>query len=349
MKLTVTYSSKEGLLREYGKRFFSGSIEGEVPADFFAEGDSAETIGAVIEALRQGGHEVTGLEADDQVMPRLMENRPDLVFNIAEGLFGDCRESMIPMLCEQAGIAYSGSDPLTLGICLNKARAKEILSYYRIPNPAFRVFSDVKVVETESFDYPAIVKPVAEGSSKGIFEDSVVDNEWQAKDRIVAKLEKYMQPIVMESFLPGTEYTVAMWGNGGEWEVLPIVEFNYGNLPAESRRIYSYEAKWIWDTPDKPLEIFQCPARLNGTQKEQIEAVVKQTVRVLGIRDWCRIDIREDGFGRPNVLEVNPLPGILPNPEDNSCFPKAARTAGYNYAAMLNKVVTIAARRQGIR
>jgi D-alanine-D-alanine ligase len=161
-------------------------------------------------------------------------------------------------------------------------------------------------------------------------------------------LATYEQAVLVEEFLSGREFTVAVWGNGDEVEVLPIVEIVYDQLPAGARPLYSYEAKWVWDRPERPLRIFECPAPLAPQGREEIESLVKRAYRVLGIRDWCRVDVRADAEGRPHILELNPLPGILPNPEDNSCFPKAARTAGYSYQQMLNRVVEIASARYGI-
>ena len=128
-------------------------------------------------------------------------------------------------------------------------------------------------------------------------------------------------------------------------EILPIVEIDYSQLPSGATPIYSYEAKWVWDTPEKPLSIFRCPAPVSGELKRAIEDVVTRTCSVLRIRDWCRIDVRLDGKGVPNILEVNPLPGILPNPEDNSCLPKAARAAGYTYSDLIHRVVDEARKR----
>ncbi|HEX9971132.1 MAG TPA: D-alanine--D-alanine ligase [bacterium] len=345
MKIAVTYSSKKGLHEEFKKRFHHAR---EIPTDFFAEGDSIETINSVIAAIRSGGHDVTGIEADDTASEQLDQIRPDLVFNVAEGLFGDFRESYIPLVCERLGLPYTGSDPLTLAICLNKARTKEILNYYSIPTPTFRVMHPYQNFDLTDFSFPAIVKPIAEGSSKGIFDDSVVDDPKQAKKKIEKSIAKYNEPVMIEKFLDGDEFTVAIWGNDKDVEVLPIVAINYDDLPEGARHIYSYEAKWIWDTPEKPLEIFKCPAPLTYLQQRNIEDVVRDTYRVMTIKDWCRIDIRMDGQGIPHVLELNPLPGILPNPEDNSCFPKAARTKGYNYEAMINKVIEFARKRYDI-
>ncbi len=349
MRIALTYSSKEGLLREYDNVLSEKGNGSEAPSDFFAEGDSWETIHAIQEALSQFSEEVVGLEADGDVGQELQAYRPDLVFNIAEGLFGDFRESYVPMVCERLRIPYTGSDPLTLAICLNKMRTKEILSYYRIANPQFRMFQAVQTVEAEDLNYPVIIKPVAEGSSKGIFNDSVVFEAAQAKERIAQKLTQYGQAVLVEQFLDGDEFTVAVWGNGEDVEVLPIVAIRYDELPAEAVPIYSYEAKWIWDTPEKPLEIFQCPARIPESLRESIHGLVRHTYHALHIRDWCRVDVRLDRKGIPNILEVNPLPGILPNPEENSCFPKAARSAGYEYVHMLARVVSFASKRWGIR
>lgn len=345
MKIAVTYSSKNGLLEEFHKRFKHAR---EIPPDFFAEGDSFETINSVIAAIRSGGNEVHGIEADDSAPAQLEKIQPELVFNVAEGLFGDFRESYIPLICERLGLPYTGSDPLTLAICLNKARTKEVLNYYSIPTPTFRVIHPDQDFDLSDFSFPAIVKPIAEGSSKGIFDDSVVDDSNQAKKQIEESIAKYNEPVVIEKFLNGNEFTVAIWGNGRDVEVLPIVAITYDDLPEGARHIYSYEAKWIWDTPEKPLEIFKCPAPLTYLQQRNIEDVIRDTYRVMNIKDWCRIDIRMDEQGIPHILELNPLPGILPNPEENSCFPKAARTKGYSYETMINKVIEFARKRYGI-
>jgi D-alanine-D-alanine ligase len=112
--------------------------------------------------------------------------------------------------------------------------------------------------------------------------------------------------------------------------------------------IYSYEAKWVWDTADNPLEIYGCPARLEPGLREEIESICTRAYRVLRCRDWSRIDVRLDTRGNPHILEINPLPGILPRPEDNSCFPKAARAAGMSYNQLINSVLDIAMMRCGI-
>ena len=340
MKIALAYSSKRGLLKEYLRRN-PASAEG-VPAEILAEGDSATTINAVKEAIASFGHEVHGLEADAGLEAKLKRLAPDLVYNIAEGLFGDCRESYVPMICEKLSLPYTGSGPLALGICLHKGRCKEVLTANGVPNAAFRIFRSGERIDLSGMEFPAIVKPVAEGSSKGIFDKSVVENEKQARKLIRESLVLYGQPVILEAFLPGAEYTVAIIGNGDDLEILPIIALDFSQLPSGARKIYSYEAKWVWDTPKAPLRIFECPAPLSRTERKAIEDLIRRTFRVLELRDWCRMDVRMDAYGKPHIIEVNPIPGILPDPKDNSCFPKAARSAGYSYARIFEKVISAA-------
>lgn len=245
-------------------------------------------------------------------------------------------------------IPYTGSDPITLGICHDKSRAKEILSYYKIPTPEFLLISPQDDYSFIDFPLPAIVKPVAEGSSKGIFNSSVVFNIEELKNRINQIHSSYNQPALIEKFLTGREFTVAILGNGRSAKVLPIIEMKFDELPENILPIYSYEAKWILDTRENPLDIYECPANIDESLRNKIEEVALKTFNVLRCRDWSRIDIRLDEDGIPNILEINPLPGILPDPKDNSCFPKSARTAGMTYSEMINAVLNEAIKRYGL-
>ncbi len=348
MKIAFLYSSKNGMASSLAKRRLDElREEDDPPLDLLAECDSDETILAIGKALGER-HVVFPIEADEESYCRLKELRPDLVFNIAERLVGPNRESHIPSMCEVLDIPYTGSDPMTLGICLDKSRAKEILSYHRIPTPAFWVVESGESLP-EGIQLPAIVKPLYEGSSMGIKNNSVVKIRAELDTRVREVQTLYKQPVIVERFLSGREFTVGVLGNSPNFEVLPVVEIDHSQLPTEANPIYSYEAKWVWDQPEKPLEIFKCPAELSPDLKARIETVVKRTCEILRIRDWCRIDIRLDERGEPHILEINPLPGVLPNPEDNSCLPKAARTAGYSYSALLHRVVDEAAARYGLK
>lgn len=313
----------------------------------YAEWDTEETINAVRDAIAERFH-VVMIDANEEAYNKLVTHRPDFAFNMAEGLHGVSRESQIPAILEMLQIPYLGSDPLTLGICLDKSRAKEILSYYNIPTASFSVVRSMNDFEDIRLKFPAIVKPLHEGSSKGIYNSCVVHNPDELANEVRIILETYNEPALVEDFLPGREFTVALLGNGEEVQVLPIVEIKFDALPAGVNPIYSYEAKWIWDQRESPLDVFECPAKIDDALTHEIATICKDAYRILNCRDWARIDVRLDAHGKPNILEINPLPGILPKPEDNSCFPKAARAAGLSYNQLINTVLDIAMKRCGI-
>jgi D-alanine-D-alanine ligase len=244
-------------------------------------------------------------------------------------------------------IPYTGSDPLTLGLCLDKRRAKEILRYNNVPTPRFWMIPTLNELPAR-LPYPLMVKPSLEGSSKGVTDRSLVHNFVELRRQTEWVLTTYQQPAIVEEFLPGREFTVAMLGNGATLRALPIVEINFATLPPGVNPIYSFEAKWVWDREDDPLQIFTCPAQLDAPLQREIEQVCRQAFHALGCRDWCRIDVRLDGNGQPQIIELNPLPGILPRPEQNSCFPKAARAAGLAYDELILAVVETAAQRLGL-
>ncbi|MGQ0712468.1 MAG: D-alanine--D-alanine ligase family protein [Gemmatimonadaceae bacterium] len=327
--------------------------------DEYAEWDSEETIAAVERALSRFGA-VIRLEATEEFPERLRRERPDIVFNIAEGWRGVNREGHVPAICEFFGIPYSGSDPFTLSLSLDKARTKEWLSCHGVRTAPFVLLRDV--AELESFlggektigssvlgpRSHVFVKPVHEGSSKGITERNYCRTPDELEAQVAFLLERYEQPVLVEEYLPGAEFTCAILGNGDDARVLPIVGINFTALPSGALPVYGFEAKWLWDTPENPLEMFECPAQIDEALAREIERVALRAYSVLGCRDWSRIDVRLDAAGEPNVVEVNPLPGILPNPEDNSCFPKAARVAGMTYDELIQSCLRAASARQGV-
>jgi D-alanine-D-alanine ligase len=196
---------------------------------------------------------------------------------------------------------------------------------------------------------PLFVKPVHEGSSKGITERNFCRTPAELAEQTLFLLERYKQPVIVEEYLPGAEFTCAVLGNGAGARVLPIVAMRFDALPEGAIPVYGFEAKWLWDRPEDPLQIFECPAQVDSALQSRIEQVTLAAYYVLGCRDWSRIDVRLDADGVPNVVEVNPLPGILPNPRDNSCFPKAARAAGMTYDQLIQASLRHAAERQNVR
>jgi len=195
------------------------------------------------------------------------------------------------------------------------------------------------------FEFPLIVKPISEGSSKGIFSSSFVKNIKELEEEVKRIIFSYNQPALIEEFLPGREFTVAVLGNDEYTTILPIIEIRYEDFPEEVVPLYSYEAKWILDTKDNEFNVFECPAKLDAKLEEKIKETVLKTYNVLRCKDWSRIDVRLDKNGVPNIIEINPLPGIMPDPNENSSFPKAARALGMNYNQMIQNVLFSAAKR----
>jgi D-alanine-D-alanine ligase len=312
--------------------------------DLYAEWDEPETIEAVAAALGALG-EVIRLEATHDFPRRVKDADPDFVFNIAEGLHGVNRESHVPAICEFLGIPYHASDPLSLALTLHKGRAKEIMAYYGVPTAPFVVVTTRAEARNLSLPFPLFAKPALEGSGKGITEKSLCPNRAKLLQEVSELLDTYQEPVLIESWLPGQEFTVAILGNGKEARCLPLVAMRWEALPLGAQPIYGYEAKWLWDTPEHPLDLFECPAKVSKELACDVRSAALSAYRVLGCRDWCRVDVRCDAAGRPMVVELNPLPGILPNPKDNSCFPKAARAAGMSYDSLIQTVADIAWRR----
>ncbi len=314
--------------------------------DTYAEWDDPTTVAAIEAALSEFG-EVIRLEVNRDFPAALLAAKPDIVFNIAEALGGAFRESYVPTFCEFWGIPYTGSDPLALATCLDKARAKEVLLYHGIPTPEFTVAEAPQDIDGWPHE-PCVVKPLHEGSSKGVTRRSLCRTRADARAEVGRIIRTYGEPAIVERYLSGREFTVAILGDGAGARALPLVELDFGALPPEAPPIYGYEAKWIWDRPERPLDIFKCPAECDPALERAIEDIALSAFRALRCRDWARIDIRCDERGLPYVLEVNPLPGVIPDPEANSCYPKAARAAGLSYTDIIQTVLRAGAERHGL-
>lgn len=312
-----------------------GGIEAN---DWNVEYDSDHTIQAVADALRRR-FEVVLIEADRDCFNKFIQEKPDLVFNMAEGFGGAFREAYVPTILEMLGIPYTGSDPLTLGICLDKWRTKELLNHYGLATPA-AVLIEPQGEIPQDVPIPAIVKPVHEGSSKGITNNSVVESYEELKKLVRSAIESYRQAVIVEEYLPGREFTIALMGNE-VLQVFPVVEIFFDNLPEGAKPIYGYEAKWVWDNPQNHIEVFKCPAPISDELRLKMEEMCKKAYRIFRCRDWCRIDLRLNSGGEPMILELNPLPGIGPREEDSSCYPTAVKASGMTYEEMILKVVDL--------
>ena len=350
MKIGFTYNMRRGNLppESIDPELVAEIAPGIAGVDNFAEWDDESTVNDLRDTLSRY-HDVIPIEATEDAFEKLRSSRPDLVFNVAEGTFGAARESVIPAMLEMLRIPYTGSDPVTLGLCLDKARTKEILSFRGLPTARFGVLERWPLDgQLRHVKYPVFVKPLFEGSSKGIWMDAVVTRSRELKEAVEKVWNVYQQPALVEEYLPGREFTVALLGNGTSLRVLPIVEISFDSLPEGAQPIYSYEPKWLWDSPEHQLDIYKCPAELDDPLKNRIETLCKKAFTYLGCRDLCRIDVRLDARGEPHVLELNPLPGLIKDPSVSSCFPKAARTAGMSFDELILTIIGEACSRLGI-
>ncbi|MBI4101689.1 MAG: D-alanine--D-alanine ligase, partial [Candidatus Nealsonbacteria bacterium] len=169
----------------------------------------------------------------------------------------------------------------------------------------------------------------------------------ELKSKVKEAIKNFKQPALAEELLTGREFTVGLIGNDPV-KILPIVEINFAGIPKNFFPIDSYEVKWILDSPGSAVQTVDCPARIPRSLERRIKDACLQTKEALEILDWCRIDVRLDRKGTPNILEVNQIPGIIPDPKENSRFPLAARTSGLNYEEMLNEIIKSAQRRYNV-
>ncbi|NCN39251.1 MAG: D-alanine--D-alanine ligase [Candidatus Aenigmarchaeota archaeon CG_4_10_14_0_8_um_filter_37_24] len=318
-------------------------VRGE--SDRYAEFDDMSTINAIKGAIESGGHEVLLIEADENAYEKLKQSKLDIVFNIAEGLNGESRESQIPAMLDMLNIPYTGSNALTLGIALDKTRTKEILSYYKIPTAKFQLFKSPNDPLDKNLRFPLFVKPNTEGSSRGITGKSLVNNEKELRETAASIIKKYHQPALVEEFLDGREFTVSLIGNPSE--IMPIVEITFDNLPEGVPKFDCYDVKWVWDSPDSEVETVICPAKIDKKLEDMIKRTALDTFQALECLDFGRIDMRLDRNGVPNVIDVNPIAGLIPDPKENSRFPKACYTAGMTYNQIILKIIESALKRIG--
>ena len=312
-------------------------LPAHLPEDAFEEYDSEATVGHLCNALSALGHEVVRLGAGPGIIDALRQHQPDIVFNIAEGEGGRCREAHVPALLEMLGIPYVGSDPLTLCITLDKPVAKRLVAAEGFPTPKFRTFRSADAFIEFGLAFPVIVKPTFEGSSKGVRLSSRATSPAEAREMVRFVTETYHQDAIIEEFIAGPEVTVGILGNEtpraiGVMEIAPKKVRN-------EEFVYSLEVKRDWENQVE----YRCPPPFPSGVVAGIERCATGIYRVLGCRDFSRIDFRIDAKGVPQFIECNPLPGLSPGYGD---LPIMADRMGIPYLSLISEILSHALSRQ---
>jgi D-alanine-D-alanine ligase len=304
--------------------------------DVEAEYDSPKTLQAIREAITSYGHEVVDLEATSDLPIQLASTPVDVVFNIAEGFKGRNRESQVPALLELLDIPYTGSDPAALSVSLDKALAKRMVRTHGILTPGYLVMQTGKERLPKELGFPLIVKPVAEGTSKGVTKKSVVRDEAELRDVAREMIGKYRQAALAEEYISGREFTVGLLGERRP-RVLPPMEIVFLD-EADPTPIYSFEMKQDWSDQIR----YEVPARLSERELDRLEKAARECFAALGCRDVARIDFRMDADGRIFFIETNPLPGLAPGWSDLVLI---AQAAGLDYRGLIGEILSFAIRR----
>lgn len=316
----------------------------QLEADF----DDQLTIDAMINNLKACGWDVLPVEANEQAYDVLYKKRNDIsiLFNYSLGLNGKDRYAHIPAICEMLKIPYTGSGPLTQALVMNKARAKEILFANGVPTLPFQIFKTGKEQLDKHLKFPLIVKPVGQGSSAGITNKSVVNSEKELVSQVDFVTTTFGETALVEPFIDGREFSVAMLGNPPE--ILPLIESDHSVLPKGFLPLDSLEVKWEFEVAESAKNLI-CPAKVDKELAQRIEKICKATWEALSVTDLARIDLRCDKRGNMFVLEVNSPPGLIPEEVFvNSYFPLASRAAGLTYQDVLKSIVSAAMKRYAL-
>ena len=325
MRIGLTYDLRQDYLA-------AGFTEDET-----AEFDRIATVEALEQALRDLGHEAERIGHARQLIAWLEQGADwDLVFNIAEGLSGIAREAQVPAILDLYGIAYTFSDPLVMALSLHKAMTKTIVAASGVPTPHFAVVTEPADLDRIELPYPMFAKPLAEGTGKGISPASKARDERGLKSVCLELLERYQQPVLVETFLPGREFTTGILGTGKAARALGTMEVLL-RKEAEADA-YSYVNK---ERCEELVE-YRLVRANDDEQVRAAEEVALSAWRALGCRDAGRIDLRCDAAGRPNFIEVNPLAGLHP---EHSDLPILATKVGMPFGELIRHIVESAASR----
>jgi D-alanine-D-alanine ligase len=293
-----------------------------------AEFDSADTVDAISTALARAGLRPVPIGNIWALTEQLARGkRWDFVFNIAEGLHGLGREAQVPCLLDAYRIPYTFSDPLLLTVTLHKATTKRVFRDLGLPTPDFILAESAEDLEDVALEFPLFVKPVAEGTSKGITADCRVCSPAELKAVGGRLLEKYGQAVLVEEFLPGREFTVGITGTGARARVLGVMEIFLG--PEAEPLVYSYVNK-------AQYEELVCYRLATDATAMAAAEIALEAWRGLGCRDGGRIDLRCDRQGSVSIIEVNPLPGLHPTRSDLCIL---AGFAGVAYQELIERIV----------
>jgi D-alanine-D-alanine ligase len=327
LKVGITYNLKKNFSQQENQ-----------PIDFLEEFDTEETIDAIRKALESEGHEVIKLGGDTGLIDRLRQASVDIIFNVAEGLHGRNREAHIPALLEFLDIPYTGSDPLTLSLTLDKAMAKRVVLSQNIPTPRFKKVERLEDLDGLDLRYPLFLKLCYEGSSKGVRLDSKILDPQSLEEKTRELLKTYGSPLLVEEFVKGPEFTVGILGNEDPF-VLGVMQIEIKGRPPEES-IYSLEIKRVWEEKVR----YHCPPLINQNLLRKIEEVALRSYRALECRDVSRVDIRVGKDNTPYFLEINPLPGLSPVYGDLVIM---ARSTGWDYARLVKTIFHHALKRYG--
>ncbi|NHI89585.1 MAG: ATP-grasp domain-containing protein [Candidatus Thorarchaeota archaeon] len=316
-------------------------------SEFEVEYDPPHTVEMIKHGIESAGHDYIFIEADENILETLKQVKPDLVFNRSEGVRGESRESHIPAILEMLGIPYVGANVLSTAVCLNKGWTKKFLAFHNVVTPQFHILSSTRQVNKLDFIFPVILKPNEEGSSVGINEDNVVSDKKQLVKKLGSMVKEYQQPILVEQFIQGREFSVGVLDClGPKPHVLALLEIDFSRFPSEVGGVYGQKAKTIYEG----LDHYICPAKVRSDLKKKIGQVSIEICRLLEVPDFARIDYRMDDNEEIYFLEINPLPGMDfdPDNQDISFYPYMAEKSGYTYDQLIQRLIESAARRYGL-